>query len=312
MSLTDLSRINLNLLVCLQVLLEERNVSRTAERLYVSQSAISKNLAQLRDVTGDPLFTRTSHGLTPTTYAEQLEVPLGEALENLWGIIQPRHFDPGTSERRFRIAMPESANELLLLNFLPNMLEDAPGIRLNSHMMDVRSLEWLAQGRLDLVILPQDLELQKSSHPGLNQQELYRDNFACLRRKGHPDENKDWNLEHYLDSSHVRVIIEHHSDTQNLVDQELSGMSKSRDVKVTVSDFYSATHLCERTKLIFTCSRAWAENATRRYAVESLPLPFETSDISYMMWWHRRSDNDAGHQWLRQTLLQAAKPLHKG
>ena len=133
MNIEQLGRIDLNLLVCLNVLIEERNVTRAASRLCLTQSAVSKSLAKLRTQFDDPLFYRSAHGLNPTPRALFLKPKLEALIYHLESITQPDSFDPKTSDRRFHISLVESVYPLILPHFLPKLFQESPGIKLTTH-----------------------------------------------------------------------------------------------------------------------------------------------------------------------------------
>ena len=307
MFLQQLSRINLNLLVCLQALLEEQSVSKAALRLSLSQSAVSKNLAQLRELLGDPLFTRTSHGLQPTHYSEQLKPELIRALDQLWQLVQPSTFDPHTCDRSFRVSFPETAGQMFIPNLIPTLLTEAPRIRLILQMLKMNSLERLVRGELELALVPHDLDLGQDKLAGLHRSELYRGELVCLVRNGHPVIKQDWTLNAYLNANHLNIGSLHNGP--RVVTDELERLGKQRRVCTAVDDFLTATVICESTDLIFTTSRSWADYACKRHKVHCLPMPFTTDPITYYLYWHQRSHLDAGHQWLRLLIKNSVISL---
>lgn len=157
MNLDKLARIDLNLLVILQVLLEEQSVTRAAYRLNLSQSALSKSLNRLRETLDDPLFQRTSHGLKPTAHAMALSKILPNTLQDLYQLTLPPIFDPATSSRKFTFSMVESAYETLIPSFIGSLLQQAPSIKLDSYLWTGQSFHDLQQGQIDFGIAGRDL-----------------------------------------------------------------------------------------------------------------------------------------------------------
>ena len=305
MFLQQLSRINLNLLVCLQALLEEKSVSRAALRLNLSQSAVSKNLAQLRRLIGDPLFTRTSHGLQPTYQAEQLQPELEKVLDQLWLLVQPSEFNPALCDRNFRVAFPETAGQKFIPFLLPALLEQAPGVQLTLNALKLDNLEGLMKGELELIIVPHDLDLGQGLVPGLHRSELYQGELVCLMREDHPVLDKEWSLDAYLGENHVNIGSLLGGPV--IVEDELQRLGLKRTVRVAVDDFLTATVISESTDLIFTTSRSWADYACKRHKVVCKPFPLVLSPLIYHLYWHKRSHTDRGHQWLRNMIKNSIR-----
>ena len=133
MNIEKLARLDLNLLVCLRVLIEELNVTRAAHRLCLSQSAVSKNLAKLRTQFDDPLFVRHAHGLKPTPKALFLKPKLEVLIHQLEQLTQPEQFSPSSSDYRYQIAAVESVYPLILPHFLPEIFKRAPRVTISTH-----------------------------------------------------------------------------------------------------------------------------------------------------------------------------------
>ena len=302
MSLLELSRINLNLLVCLQALLEEQSVSRAAERLCLSQSAVSKNLSRLRQITGDPLFTRSAHGLIPTPRAEALHTELGLSLENLWKLIQPADFDPARCERHFRISLPETANQLIFQRSLGSIIRQAPEVKIKIQNLRLNDVSQLATGELDTVILPDDLDCGQHRIPGLYSKKLHQDKLTCLVRTDHPCLDEPWSCTTWLKMGQISIGTV--TNNLSIIDQTLAQLGLSRNIVIAVDDFHSATGICESSDLVFVSSAGWAEYAKPRYNVTSLPLPLEVEPITYELYWHQRHHQDPAHCWLRSFLTR--------
>ena len=297
MSLQELSRINLNLLVCLQALLEEKSVTAAANRLNLSQSAVSKSLARLRQITGDPLFTRTAHGLIPTTRALSLQHELGPVLDNLWNIVQPQEFDPAHCQRHFHIALPETANQAVFQKSLSTIFQQAPEIKIEIKNLTLKDISLLPTGGKDLVILPNDLDCGQARLSGLYCQTLYENTLVCLVRREHPCLKEEWNLESWLGMKHVGMGSL--NDSGSIVDQTLIHHGKAREIMVAVDDFHNATGVCESSDLALICTSLWAEYAMSRYQVAMLPVPLNIAPIAYEMYWHERHNQEPAHKWLR-------------
>ncbi|WP_299798043.1 LysR substrate-binding domain-containing protein [uncultured Shewanella sp.] len=312
MHLNDLARIDLNLLVILQVLLEEQSVTRAANRLHLSQSALSKSLSRMRETLGDPLFVRTAHGLKPTAHAVQLSDKLPSLLENLSQLTQPPSFTPASSDRQFSFAMVESAYETLLPNFIGPLLSNAPNLRLDSYDWMGRSIQDLQKGQVDFGIAGRDLHPQSNVHldhlpDGIAHQLLFTDHQICLVREEHPIlsaiSTGNWNLEVYLEMSHVQVRCE--GNDWWALDYHLAEQGQHRRISTTVPDFYGAASVCAHSDLIFTVPSSFARHAKKLYPLVELPLPFEFIPLAYVLLWHERNNDEPGHRWIRETICRS-------
>ncbi|MGL4456697.1 MAG: LysR family transcriptional regulator [Plesiomonas sp.] len=305
MNLDRLSRLDLNLLVCLHVLLEESSVSRAAQRLHLSQSAVSKALARLREQLDDPLFFRTAHGLTPTYHAEQLAPALGNILHELHLLTRPPQFDPASSERHFNIVMLESAYQTLLPRFINSLLQSAPRLQLHTHLWSALSLQGLAEGQFDLAFTIR--ELYPSTDQQLNQlpaglcfETLLTDEHVCLLRAQHPVLQQPWDLTQYLAMQHVQARCEGREWWS--LDYLLASRGLQRNMPISVPDFFGAVAICCHTDLIFTVPRCFADHVTAHYPLTTLPLPLQPPTVAYQMLWHERHEQDPAHRWLRTFL----------
>lgn len=312
MNLDNLARIDLNLLVILQILLEERSVTRAANRLHLSQSALSKSLNRLRDTLGDPLFIRTAHGLKPTAHAVLLGQQLPNMLQGLYQLTQPPTFVPASSTRQFSISMVESAYETLIPYFIGPLLYNAPNLRLDSYLWTEESLSGLQKGQIDFGITGRDMTPQSDIvtdrlPEGIAHQTLFTDHQVCLVRQNHPIltaiKTGNWNLNIYLEMSHVQVRCE--GNEWWALDYHLADLGHRRHLSTTVPDFYGAASICAHSDLIFTLPSSFASHAQKLYPLVELPLPFAFSPLAYVLLWHERNNDEPGHKWIRETICKS-------
>ncbi|AZG75012.1 LysR family transcriptional regulator [Shewanella livingstonensis] len=314
MNLDNLARVDLNLLVILQVLLEEQSVTRAAHRLHVSQSAVSKSLNRLRETLDDPLFQRTAHGLKPTAHADALRQQLPLVLQNLYQLTQPPTFHPATSNRQFSFSLVESAYETLIPYFIGPLLQQAPSIKLDSYVWTEKSMQDLQQGQIDFGIAGRDIHPQTDVNTekvpeGIESQILFNDHQVCLVRKNHPMLQKvnagHWDQAHYLSMSHVQVRCE--GNDWWALDYHLANLGLHRNLSATVPDFYGAASVCANTDLIFTLPSSFANHAQKLYSLVSIPLPFEFMPMAYVFLWHERNNQEPGHQWFRNMIFSSVE-----
>lgn len=305
-----MKKFDLNLLQVLEILLEELNVSAAARRLNLSQSAVSKHLARLREMFADPLFERTAQGLKATPRAIELAPQLRQLLQQLEQITRPVAFDPALSQRRFNIHLLETAYSLTFPFFMPDLLVQAPNIRLKTRTWDKSSLDSLQKCEIDMAIACREWDERSSLHmrylpDTLNHIELLRDHPVCLVRQNHPALKQPWNLATFLQYRHLQVTfdgLEHW-----LLDDVLAIQNQVRDIAVNMPDFHSAMSLCEQSDLILCAPARHAAKMADFFQLRSLEVPVQLEPGAYVLLWHKHFDPDPGHQWLRELIASSVK-----
>ncbi|WP_094752297.1 LysR family transcriptional regulator [Psychromonas sp. CD1] len=311
MHIDKIAKVDLNLLVTLQVLLEECSVTRASHRLHLSQSAVSKNLNRLRKILNDPLFFRSSHGLKPTAHALQLKKNLPMLLQKIHQLILPPNFTPSESHRNFSFALLDSTYETLLPAYISPLLKKAPNLKLDVYAWNELSMRAIQQGKIDFGIsardLHQDSNLNLNNLPdGIVFETLFTTKQICLVRKEHPMlTTKSWTKEKYLDMTHIQVRCE--GNDWWALDHHLATYNEHRKINITLPDFYSAASICAHSDLILTLPLIFAPLANKLYALETLPLPIEFPEIAYILLWHQRNTDEPGHKWIRDIIIDNIK-----
>ena len=307
MSIKNLARLDLNLLVTLHVLLEQRNVTRTAEHLNLSQSAISKSLARLRVLFDDPLLERSGYGMEPTLKAKHIQSELQCLMIDIERITAPTTFNPTKSSRKFRIAVVESSYSLIFPKFIAEVLLHAPSITIDSCRWGADTFERLQRGELDFAITGKDMKPEDEARTlmppkGIVSQELYQDELCCLVNNNHRCLDEPWNLEHYLTYRHI--MVKNYSNERWLVDLKLAEKQHERNVALYVPDFNSAAELCSHTELILTAPKRFAEHAAKKMDLKVLSLPICVPPLTYPLFWHENRSRDLAHSWLKQFIVE--------
>jgi len=301
----NISSIDLNLLVALDVLVAERSVTRAGRRIGLSQPAMSNALRRLRQTLGDPVLVRTSHGMIPTPLASELVVPVRKALVELEAVLSlERSFDPSRAEQVFRVAAMDHAWVVLIPHLARHLASLAPGIRLDLSPYGDSIESDLESGVVDAAIVV------GSSHgqaPGFQRAELYDDNFDCLVRRGHPLIEETLTLAHYLASGHV--LASPRSRRGGLMDRALRKQGLSRRVHVIVPHFVAAPFVVAETDLIATLPRGVARPFARMLDLRVFPTPVEIEGGPWYLLWHERTLHDSAHAWLREQMLQVSRTL---
>lgn len=303
--------IDLNLLVYLDVLLRERNVTRSAVKLGITQPAMSNVLKRLRSLLDDPLLVKTSEGMAPTERAKELQPLVREAVAAAERVVQDRSpFVPQDSVRTFRIMASDYAESTLIPKVLKVLREKAPNITLDVLTPSDVSFSDIEQGRVDMAINRFE-ELPQSFH----QRILWRDSFSCLVNKHHPI-LENFTLETYLNAQHLWVSKTGYgigvgidpSDIQRLgwVDLALDRIGKKRNIRLFTRHYQVATLIAQQQDLIATLPSRIAQLKSENPNVVILPPPFEIPLLEMKMAWSPLLHNNNGHRWLRKVMIETA------
>lgn len=295
----DIRKIDLNLLVALKVLLEERNVSRAAERLALTQPTVSGMLARLRVLFDEPLFVRTQHGMVPTPRAESLAPALEQLLRDASNLVAPEEFDPRSVERDFRISVNDYMQSTIVVPFIKTLRRDAPLVRLAVRNLEVANLTpMLAHGELDLAItIPEFVD------PELRAKFLYREEYVCAVREEHPIRSSKVSMKRFLDYDHV-LVSPSSGGFSGPADAALALHNVKRRVALSVPSFLILLEVLQTDDLIALVPRRLLSG--RDIALRLIRPPMELDGFDIVAAWHSRSQHDVGHQWLRENLVQSS------
>ncbi len=299
-----LASIDLNLLLALDALLDERSVTRAAARIGVTQSAMSHALGRLRAVTGDPLLVRGSGAMVPTPRAEQLAPPIRRALDEVGRALRaPAAFDPRTARQRIHIGTSDY-NELILLPGVVRRLErEAPGIDLRLVPFVDDPAAPLGSGELDLVVAPLR---PRDEAAGLFAKKLLDETFVCVVRRGHPLADKKLTLARYASAAHA--LVSPRGKEGSFADDALAEVGLTRRVAVTVPHFLVAPHLVATSDLMLTLPARVATALAEPLGLVVLKLPAELRMPGFTMSaiWHERTQSDAAHRWVRELFAEVS------
>ena len=313
--LVKVNRIDLNLLVYLDALLRERNVTQAANQLNLSQPAMSNGLRRLRELFNDPLLVRTSEGMTPTERALELEPVVREVLSKIDQAVQPRgDFDPGTAQRVFRIMASDYAESTLFPSVLGKLRTLAPGLTLDIMTPSDVSFLDVERGKVDMVINRFD-SMPQSFH----QIHLWDDSFTCVLSPENPVLN-DFTLENYLKANHVWVsktgmgvgVGVDPSDVQRLgwVDAALNRLGKKRQIRVFTRHYQAAMTLAEQNDLIVTLPTRAAQLKLDNPRVVLREPPLEIPPLELKMAWSPLLQHNPANKWLRKLIVDTARELN--
>ncbi len=295
MRLTQLRQADLNLLVVFAVLAEERNVSRAATRLLLSQPAVSRALSRLRELFHDDLMVRTAQTYELTPQGTRLFQELETVFPRLDRLISGADFNPSLEAANFRIAVTDYAARLFAPLVCRTILPFAKKVSFEFATWRSDRFERLSHGGLDLVL---DADGVRVPSP-LQRTELYEEKFVCVIDAKHIRGSR-LSLKQYLDGEHVGVSTL--EGKQTLPDERLASLGHQRNVVVKVPYFVAAIEAVAGTKLIATVPQRSALLYAKDKRLKLLSPPNIFQPFKYVMVWHPRVNTDAAHIWLRRTI----------
>jgi DNA-binding transcriptional LysR family regulator len=295
----QLQQIDLNLFVVFDTLYSERSVTRAAERLHITQPAVSNALRRLRDLFGDNLFVRSPEGMTPTPVAESVAGGIRDSLRLLQGsIAKIGKFDPAGSQRNFVISLSDLAQTLLLPRLVDTISRQAPGVTLECVNVARGDIELeLGSGRVDIA-----LDVPNPTARQLHQQHLMRDRYVCAISATHPLAGKTLTLDEYLACKHIHLSGRRRG--LGHVDIALGRLGLKRNIHLWLRDYTTATAILEGSDLALTLPRRLA----RHYGLTALELPFVVEALDWCLFWHRSADEEPSNHWLRERVTALFRP----
>jgi DNA-binding transcriptional LysR family regulator len=297
----DLAEIDLGLLLALEALLRERNVTRAASRLNIGQPALSARLNRLRQVFADPLFVPAAagRGVVPTTRAVELQAELADVLGKLRRMVDgPVVFNPSRSQRTFVIAIHENPAVTLAPGFVAQLSAMAPHARLALVHPTRDVVDRLERGEIDVLVTGAERVSGE-----LMQRPLFEDSFLIAQRKGHPRGTGALDLDAYCALDHL-LISSDGGGFSGLVDDALAQFGRSRRVAVSIQTYALAPVLLAHSDCVCTLPRRFLMRFA--HELDLTPPPLELPPARIVALWHPRNQEDGGHAWLRDLLYNAA------
>jgi DNA-binding transcriptional LysR family regulator len=303
-------RTDLNLLVALQILLEERNVTRAAERLSVSQPALSKTLQKLRDSFEDELFTRTAHGLIPTPRAEVLAAELPGLLETVERVLGNEEFSPITYTGSFKLLLPPILSESLLPGLMAELSVEAPGVQIITAEVRPNYQEQLKKGEADyaaFVALETDRDIHAEPIAAIAPR--------CYMRIDHPLVGNEITLKDFLAYDHLRLYLPGLTrENTSMVDDVLGQYGVHRNISLETTQFASAVGVLTRTDSLLVANAGFEEGGLYNERITGVELPAELKRMirnthsnnrgKMSLMRHTRTSRSAPHQWMRAMLMR--------
>jgi DNA-binding transcriptional LysR family regulator len=304
----NLGRIDLNLLVHLDALLKERSVTRAAVRVGIGQSAMSHNLARLRELFGDELLTRGSDGMHLTPRAVTLLEPVQSMLAQVQALVsRDQAFDPATAVRTFRLGLPDSMEILIMPALLARVREVAPGIHLRLYNIDAsRLLEDLDADEMDLAISYEASQSRQFHH---KRRKLFTETWLCMFNAEKTGITPPISLEDFVRLPHVLTSLRPGRSVRGIVDDALEKLGLRRTVALTTPRFLAVPSLVTRAPVIVTMHARLARLFAAELGLTLSPLPVELHEVTVSLLWHGSYDHDAAHAWLRDLVVGLVSEL---
>jgi len=297
----DLAEVDLGLLLALDALLTDRNVTHAAVRLRISQPALSARLNRLREVFADPLFVpaTSGRGVVPTPRAIALHVGLTDILAQLRHLVEePATFDPAQTRRTFVVAIYENPAAILAPSLVSLLTTTARGARLAFVSPGPDILEQLERGSIDLLVAGPD-----RASGDLIRRPLFEDDFLTAQRSGHPRGGQPLDLDTFCALNHLLISADGGGFCGS-VDKALDALGRVRRVTVSIQSYALAPLILSKSDCLCTMPRHFFGQFARD--LDFFPPPVALVPTQLLAFWHPRSQEDRGHGWLRDRLYAAA------
>jgi DNA-binding transcriptional LysR family regulator len=293
----DTRRLDLNLLVTLETLLVEQNVTKAAARLNLSQPAVSAQLNRLRDLFNDPLFIPARRGLTPTAKALELLEPVRDALDRVRAtVVTHLGFEPETAKMSATIACTDYLQAVVIRPLMQALRSKAPGIRIAIRNLDIPRLdEQMERGDVDMALMT-----PQAAPPKLRTRHLFDERYVLIGRHDHPRLG-DWvTIGEFVRLEHVIVSLRG-GDFETPVDRALAAQGLKRNVVLSASAFLFVPEMVSESDFVALVPERLVRDSADRLKLLEPPIPVEGFAVGLV--WHERTHEHSGQRWLRQTIV---------
>ncbi len=310
--------LDLNLLRVFDQVMAERNLTRAASSLAMSQPAVSNALNRLRDTLGDKLVVRSGYGVEPTPKALALWPAIADALRQIESSLSPREFVPAEASTTFVLAMADATAAELMPGLVEIIERDAPGVSMRVLPLTTRDpRRLLDEGEMDLAVgffptvLAEATEKEQSGRmPAFEHQRLFGGEYVCVMRHGHPLGRRPLTIERFCDAHHLRVSFT--GRPFGFVDEALAAVGRQRRVVLTVNQFFTAGRVVATSDLLTVLPRHFIAVTGMEREFTLRDLPFTLAPVVVHSLWHRRHSRRTDHAWLRGAVAEAARKAFAG
>ena len=312
MKQTNFRTLDLNLLRVFDHVMAERNLTRAARNLAMTQPAVSNALNRLREALGDRLVARSGYGVEPTPRALALWPSISDALRQLEASITPGTFVPAEASTTFTLAMADATAAVLMPGLVEILERDAPGVSIRCVPLTTRDpRRLLDDGQIDIavgffpaVLADLTAQAQAGATAAFDHQRLYAGEYVCAMRKSHPLAKGPMTLERYLSARHLLVSFS--GRPFGFMDEALASLGRKRRVVLTVNQFFTAGRVVAISDLLTVLPRHFVTATGRAEQLALRALPFEVAPVHVDALWHHGQRQRSEHAWLREALATAA------
>lgn len=312
MPLTNLRKLDLNLLKVFDVVMAERSLTRAAQQLSLTQPAVSNAMRRLREALDDDLLVRNGRYLEPTPRATDLWQAVRDSMKRLQGALEPSVFEPTTANTSFVLTMADATASELMPALVARIDAHAPGVSLRVIPLTTRDpRRSLDEGQADLAIghfpavMAELRARETASEPvAYAHHRLFQSDYVCVMRKGHPLAKVALTLDRYCSARHMRVSFS--GRQQGFVDDALATLGRTRHVVLTVNQFFTAGKVVAQSDLLTVLPRHFLKvtGFAKQLVLRELPFPALTIQVDAL--WHQRQASSKAHAWLRGQIVQLA------
>lgn len=305
---TNLQRLDMNLLLVFDALMEERSVTRVAERMSLTQAGVSHALARLRDLLGDELFVRRKGTMEPTSHASALAAPVSAALTELNAALDPSTFEPSRSTGIFRLIATDYFATLVLPALVRRLEHDAPGIDLRIISNSIASIPaMLANNDIEFAVgifknrlsvaLPSECEVST----------LFTDKYVCVMRRGHPLTRGRLTKARYLEAKHI--LFSPTGSAEFGIERYLQPIGIHRRIGLILSHYLAAPLILQESDMVMTVPRRMAEFYRTQYSVHIARVPIHVPPAPVQLAWNARFSQHPAYKWLRSIVEEISSTL---
>ena len=308
----DFRALDLNLLRVFDAVMAEGSLTRAADKLALTQPAVSNAMRRLRDALGDELLVRQGHGVQPTPRALTLWPVVREALGSLEQSLAPARFDPATAQLTLVLAMADATAGTLVPNLVPLLEREAPHITIRivplitrdpRALLDAESAD-MAVGHFPAVLADLTARAQAGTVVSHEHRRLYDGEYVAVMRKHHPLAHMPLTLEHYCAARHLLVSFS--GRAYGFIDEALAALGRERRIVLTVNQYATAARVVTQSDLVTVLPRHFVAFTGIQHQLHVQPLPLEVQAVHVDALWHKRGRHRAAHDWLLQALNRAS------
>lgn len=312
MNAPNFRTLDLNLLRVFDQVMSERNLTRAARNLAMTQPAVSNALGRLRDFLGDRLVVRSGYGVEPTPRALALWPAVSDALRQLEASLAPGEFVPAQADRSFVLGMADATAATVMPGLVDILWREAPRVSIRVVPLTTRDpRQRLDEGQMDLavgyfpaVLADLTAQAQAGMTAAFEHHRLYDGQYVCVMRKDHPLATGPFTIDQFCTAQHMLVSFS--GRAYGFIDEALAALDRQRRIMLTVNQFFTAGRVVATSDLLTVLPRHFVPETGMADVLAMRELPFAVPPVHVDALWHRRQGRDSAHAWLRAAVERAA------